>query len=367
MNRIRTLWILGALAFTGAGWLRAAPTMDWIRVASDGVSFAQGDGKRFTAWGFNYDHDAQGRLLEDYWLDEWLTVEADFQEMKALGANVVRIHLQLARLMSAPDRANEASLERLDRLVKLAERTGLYLKLTGLGCYHKQDTPKWYDTLGEPERWAVQARFWESVAKVCALSPAIFCYDLMNEPILPGGTKETDWLAGDFGGKHFVQRIALDLAGRTREEVAKAWVDQLAGAIRRHDTRHLITVGVIPWALAFPGAKPLFYSPAVGEKLDFVSVHFYPEKDQIEKALRALSVYEVGKPLVIGEIFPMKCSVDELGEFITRSADIADGWIGFYWGQTIEEYKSKKDKGSISDAITRAWLEFFQSRAALPK
>ena len=26
-------------------------------------------GQRFVAWGFNYDHDDAGRLLEDYWHD----------------------------------------------------------------------------------------------------------------------------------------------------------------------------------------------------------------------------------------------------------------------------------------------------------
>jgi len=44
-------------------------------------------------------------------------VEADFQEMKQLGANVARVHLQLERFMTGPDKANEANLDRLDRLV----------------------------------------------------------------------------------------------------------------------------------------------------------------------------------------------------------------------------------------------------------
>ena len=36
---------------------------------------------------------------------------------------------------------------------------------------------------------------------------------------------------------------------------------------------------------------------------------------------------------------------------------MATGWIGFYWGKTIAEYK--REKGSIADAITREWLEYF--------
>jgi aryl-phospho-beta-D-glucosidase BglC (GH1 family) len=195
-----------------------------IRVGADGVSFDQGDtGKKFIAWGFNYDHDAGGRLLEDYWTKEWVTVEGDFSEMKELGANVVRIHLQLGKFMATAEQPDTNSLQQLSRLVKLAEQTGLYLNLTGLACYHKQDVPAWYNGLGESDRWRVQARFWEAIAGIGAKSPAIFCYDLMNEPILPGNKPESEWLTGELGGKYYVQRISLDLAGRTQEQVAKSW------------------------------------------------------------------------------------------------------------------------------------------------
>ena len=243
-------------------------SLEWIRPSEDKSGFVlAGSGEKFLAWGVNYDHDDSGRLLEDYWRTEWPTVAEDFKEVKALGANVVRIHLQTAKFMRTPAEPNEASLRQLARLVRLAEQTGLYLDVTGLGCYHKKDVPDWYDAMDETSRWGVQTRFWEAVAKTCAASPAVFCYDLMNEPILPGGDKkETEWLTGELGGKYFVQRITLDLAGRTREQVAKLWVDKLAAAIRKHDERHMITVGVIPWAMVWPTAKPLFYAKDVSEK-----------------------------------------------------------------------------------------------------
>src|SRR5690606_27926073 len=124
-----------------------------------------------------------------------------------LGANVVRVHLQLARFMETPHEANQKNLAQLAKLVELAEETRLYLNITGLGCYHKQDVPAWYDELGEQDRWQVQCRFWRAVAQVCRESPAIFCYDLMNEPIIGGGENPGEWLAGALGDKHFVQRI----------------------------------------------------------------------------------------------------------------------------------------------------------------
>ena len=336
-------------------------SLEFIRVSDDGKDFVYAQsGKRFFAWGVNYDHDNSSRLIEDYWHDEWSTIEEDFREIKALGANVVRIHLQVPKFIEAPDRINKENIKQLFRLVKLAERTGLYLDITGLGCYHKQDVPAWYDAMDEAARWEVQAKFWEVIAKTCAGSPAIFCYDLMNEPILPGAAKkETEWLTGELGGKYFVQRITLDLAGRTREEVAKAWVDKLVTAIRRFDERHLVTVGVIPWAHTFPGAKPLFYSKEVGENLDFVSVHFYPQKDEVDKALTALAVYDVGKPLVVEEMFPLACGFEDMERFIDGSLEMVDGYISFYWGKRIDEYT---DKDGLSGAIIKKWLEIFRAK-----
>ncbi len=337
----------------------APAPMGHIQVSGDGRGFVTETGSRFTPWGFNYDHDETGRLIEDYWSAEWHKVEEDFREMRQLGANVVRIHLQLGKFMQGPTEPNAASLAMLARLVELAERERLYLDLTGLACYHKADVPAWYDALPEQARWEVQARFWEAVAGRCAESSAVFCYDLMNEPVLPGGAKETDWLLGEFGGKYFVQRISLDLGGRTQQQVAKAWVDRLVKAIRSRDDRRLITVGVIPWVQVFPQAKPLFYSREVAENLDFACVHFYPETGKVDAAVTALAAYGIGKPVVIEEMFPLKCSASELGEFIEKSRTTACGWIGFYWGKTPDECRQSN---TLNDALTLAWLELFQKQ-----
>jgi len=228
MKRIRKL-ILGycllvvwsvLFPVSESGSRAVAASMKTVGVSADGSRFvldgADPGAPGFTPWGVNYDHDEQGRLLEDYWHAEWPKVEEDFREIKELGANVVRIHLQTGKFMPEPDKASHSNLRQLARLVKLAERTGLYLDITGLGCYHKKDVPVWYDAMDETERWQVQARFWEAVAMTCAESPAVFCYDLMNEPILAGGKKkETEWLAGDFAGKHFVQRITESTTSAT--------------------------------------------------------------------------------------------------------------------------------------------------------
>jgi hypothetical protein len=332
--------------------------LEWVRVGKDHKSFVRAaSGRRFVPWGFNYDHDAKGRLIEDYWEDEWHLIEKHFHDMKRLGANVVRIHLQVGQFMAGPDRPNDRALARLARLVKLAEKERLYLDLTGLGCYHKKDVPAWYDALAERQRWQVQARFWQAVAGRCAASPAVFCYDLMNEPIVPGGRRKPgDWLGPAFAGKHFVQFISLDPAGRARPAVARAWIKTLSAAIHKVDRRHLITVGLVSWSLDRPGLTSGFVPGEVGGDLDFLAVHLYPDRGKVDEALRTLAGFAVGKPVLIEETFPLRCSPEELEKFLAGSRKSACGWLGFYWGTPPEELRRSKVLG---DVLTLAWLDLF--------
>jgi hypothetical protein len=157
-----------------------------------------------------------------------------------------------------------------------------------------------------------------------------------------------------------VQRITTDARGRTDREITRAWAEWLTTAIRSVDDRHMITVGVIPWAQVFKGARPLFYAPEVGGPLDIVSVHFYPKAGKLEDDLAALKVYEVGKPLVIEEIFPLGAGYEETEAFIERSRAHADGWISFDCGKTIEEYEKAADPRS---ALVAGWLRRFRALA----
>lgn len=336
-----------------------AEEMPWIRVADDQRGFVFASSRTpFVPWGFNYDHDHQGRLLEDYWEAEWPTVEEDFREMERLGANVVRIHLQVGKFLEALDRANPKTLDRLAQLVRLAEQTGLYLNITGLGCYHRKDVPAWYDKLSEDARWKAQACFWEAVAQRCAGSPAVFCYDLMNEPVVPGGRQnEGHWLPGPpLGGKQFVQFITLDPKERPRAKIALAWTRLLVQAIRKHDRHHLITVGFLPGTPDRADAWSGFEPQELVDDLDFLSVHIYPEAGQVDQALKILAQFAVGKPVLIEETFPLKCTIEELETFVSVSRKHTSGWIGFYWGNTPDQLARS---GELADAILRTWLLWF--------
>jgi len=352
MARIFVVLILAALASCGEQEPADATTMERIAVAPDERGFVcVPSGHPFHPWGNNYGN--KGRLIEDYWGSDWPTVERDFREMKRMGANTVRVHLQFGKFMVDPNKLNADSLARLGRLLKLAEETGLYLDLTGLGCYRASDVPVWYDRLSEAERWRAQARFWAGVAAQCADSPAVFCYDLINEPVIATEKRKAgDWYSGAFGDYSFIQFINLDPAGRTGEEIAVPWISKMTEGIHKHDRKHLITAGLLPFD---PGRKIL-------GQFDFVSVHIYPKTGKTDQALETLRKFAVGKPVVIEETFPLSCSAADLKAFLLKSRDSACGWIGHYNGETLGELEALQasKKITLQQTIWLAWLELFR-------
>ena len=336
------------------------PRAERIGLAADGRGFSLvSSGKPWVPWGVNYDRDSSLHLLEEYWDFEWSRVAEDFHQIQKLGCTVVRVHLQFARFMASPERANPESLGRLGRLLDLAEGLGLYLDLTGLGCYRKEDTPLWYLNAPEKERWAMQAGFWEAVAKTCAPSPAVFCYTLMNEPVSASQTSE-DLLGGDLGGLHYVERLTRDPAGRTRPQITRQWMDALIPGIRRQDPSRLITCGMF-FLFEVPQGLTLGPDPKeIGAPLDFLCLHLYPKESELDKELGLLkTLTAAGKPIVIQEMFALNCSLQAFEGFLGRTRGIASGWIGFYWGKTVAEYRRSR---TIEDRLMATWLEFFRDQ-----
>jgi hypothetical protein len=151
-------------------------------------------------------------------------------------------------------------------------------------------------------------------------------------------------------------------ADRPRDQIAKAWIHQLATAIRAKDQSHMITVGLLPtipkWG-HFSGFVPATIAP----ELDYISVHIYPEKGKLAEAIDTLKQFAVpGKPLVIEETFPLHCSPDELKEFLLQSRSLACGWVTHYDGFTLDEYAAlqKEGKLTLAQAIWRDALKLLQ-------
>src|SRR5688572_30122643 len=73
--------------------IASALSLERVIVSADGKGFALAESKKpFVPWGVNYGNT--GRLMDDFWDTEWDTLEGDFAEVKAMGGNVIRVHLQ---------------------------------------------------------------------------------------------------------------------------------------------------------------------------------------------------------------------------------------------------------------------------------
>jgi hypothetical protein len=279
-------------------------------------------------------------------------VEREFAEMKAAGTNVVRIHPEMPRILLGPDKVDAKAIEQLGKLLKIAEESGIYLKITGLSCYTIKDRMKWYDEMDEQERWETQVFFWETIARTCAESPAVFAYDLVNEPSASG--KPADgWYLGMMGDVEFCQRLSLDSGERNGDEIFREWTTRMVAAIRKHDETSLITMGMLPF--------PVNYKVAA-EQLDFVSPHLYPKTGKVDEEFDLLKQYAWGKPVVIGETFPLSCGVDDQRDFLLKSRDFAHGWMGHWPDEAPSELAElkKSGKATAQNAIWLSWVELFE-------
>jgi len=169
--------LLFILAFlSGGAW---AAGMETVKIAADKTGFVlHPSGDRYIPWGHNYASvDILERLANDP-----ARVEREFAEMRAAGTTVARIHPEMPRILAGPDKADPHALDQLKMLLKIAEDSGIHLKITGLACYKISDRMGWYDSMDEQDRWKTQAFFWETIARICAESPASLTTWSMSPP-----------------------------------------------------------------------------------------------------------------------------------------------------------------------------------------
>ncbi|RCH55357.1 hypothetical protein DJ568_09255 [Mucilaginibacter hurinus] len=318
-------------------------------VAVQGTGFVDSEGKKFIPWGVNYTNGKTFLLMDNEWYDEtdWQIIKQDFREMKAMGLNIVRIHLQYKNFMTGVNTPNLQSLKRLKELIDFTATIGLYLDITGLCSYLNED-PAWYTNLDEAGRWATQALFWKAVARVAKGNNNVFCYNLINEPVTPTSAT-TIWLPGEaFGGLYYyVQHITRQPAGRSWTAITSAWISKLKSAIREEDNRTLVTVGFI-------GLGKISY---FNDLLDYNSIHIYPKSNTITQSLNIIKSSQSDKPLVVEET-SWEAGYDNMRLFIntTQNDGLTVGYMAHYHGETIEDLEKQSGMGP---AIQREWYKIF--------
>jgi hypothetical protein len=310
-------------------------------------------GEQFRVWGFNYgigrrypilsyfDRPTEGRLNR---------VVADMREARALGANTLRVYLEIKAFMTGPKEPRRRAFAALAALLDKAEQLRLYLDLTGNLVWRAP--PRWYDALPEQARWAVQARFWREVARTARSSPAVLVYELTSEPVV---AESESWYGGEIDGLTFIQRIVREVDGRDPSQLARRWIRLLAASIRAHDRQHLIGVGLLTLGGPFAGSN-------VADLLDVLLLHEYPEEGREGEAIARVRDFAAsGKPVILGETAPLLATTETWRSFLRGSRHCVDGHLFFYDGRMPRELGQTRADAWYAGALD----EFRQLRGSL--
>jgi hypothetical protein len=277
---------------------------------------------------------------------------------KGLGANTARIFLQLFDFVHRSHghlRVRKRALARYSRVLEAAQRMRLHLDVTGNLVWFPDEAPAWYDRMPARERWQVQARFWRAVARVSAPSNAVLCYELTSEPWVAADSDH--WYAGYFAGYYFGQYIVRHAGDRDPARLARQWIRTLTAAVHRHDRRHLVGVGLLPFQT---GA---FAPQEVARALDLLLVHVYPETSQASSAVATVRGFAAqGRPLILGETFMLHDDRDTQDRFLLGSRPYLDGAWTFFNGHG-PNWRPRDDAAGI--AYHRNIVEFLNLRDQL--
>ncbi len=234
-------------------------------------------------------------------------IDADFERMRALGVNTVRVFLNYYVFGGAradtPGYAIEPALDHLEALVDSANRRGMYVMPVLLAKYPQdQFTPEGFDLALDWHMRPVVGRL--------AGSSGILAWDLFNEPDIgsPIDQRCWDWDNGDFP-------LCLQLA-----KARIAFLTRLHYEVKWIDPAQMTTIGMAFAKSYFrPDAAP---SPLAG-LVDFYSFHYYDDEPydsgryvahwyygeglprDLERGIAELRALRRVKPVVVSELgFP---------------------------------------------------------------
>ncbi len=317
--------------------------MNLIQVHPSGWGFReQGGGPAFTPWGCNYYDPETGwppRLWEQF---DPGRVGAQFDQIRAIGGNVVRVFATVLNVMDGPDRVSAAGLAKMEKMLALAGDRGIRVIWSGPSLWEgapawwKEPTP--FESYLRPKLLKAQAVAWRGLARAMRGHPALLAYELHNEPFAPSrpsralSARWARWRA-----KHAplapaeppcpVEPLQWDWSAdfqRFREQVAVDYVRRMTAAIRQEDDTHLVTIGLHQKSAPFdwypPDPYAAFNPHQLARFVDYTSIHFYPHhvfhpniyRDPCETALgmaetlahaRAVAryVHTAGQPVVMEE------------------------------------------------------------------
>lgn len=193
------------------------------------------------------------KSYQDNYITEW-----DFQNVKNMGLNCIRIPFWYRNFMSDEDgtyiTANDddnPGFQKLDWACNMAEKYGLYLILDMHGCPGGQSGDHSCGKVGrnylykEEKYQAIMEELWCRIADRYKSRTCVAAYDIMNEPF-----NNAD-VSHNVQSKYIADVWNNDGSNTLRVDV----YDRMIKAIREKDPYHVITVEGI-WRLSYLPEKP---------------------------------------------------------------------------------------------------------------
>lgn len=423
---LQVLLIAAGPAAESAG--AEASQLELIVVAPDGRGFVERNSRRpYIPFGTNY-YDPHTGWAPKIWRQfNAEKVQRHFRVMSEIGVNCARVFLTAATFQPDAKTIDKEPLKKLDKLVGIARDSGIRLILTGPD--HWEGSPSYWkpDRFAGEEALKALENFWDVVARRYRGDPAIFAWDLLNEPHMPWFIEQwrPKWNAflkdtykswqglKSAWGEEITESDKWDNVGtpenrprtdsrrlrdwqRFREHLADQWVRRQVQAIRRADPTHLVTVGYIQWSypLVRPGEPSRYaaFNPRRHARwLDFVTIHFYPTlgspfqsdanwQKNLDYLQAALAYCHTGKPVVLAEFgwygggapqhHPF-LSEDQQADWITAeieaSRHLSDGWLSWPFADSPQSRDISLYAGLVKPDMTiKAWGRKFQTYASKP-
>ncbi|HUC86119.1 MAG TPA: cellulase family glycosylhydrolase, partial [Candidatus Acidoferrales bacterium] len=159
----------------------AAAELPKIRVAPDGNGFIFDNGRPFVPFGVTYYRPGTGWAPQVWKQFDAVATRRDFQRMKKLGVNCVRVFLSFGSFYREAGTLDTNGLAKFDQFLAIAEKAGIYVHPTGPDLW--EGPPQWpVGGIGDERTLAALETFWNLFAARYRGRSVIFAYDLRNEP-----------------------------------------------------------------------------------------------------------------------------------------------------------------------------------------
>ncbi|EAR11956.1 hypothetical protein PI23P_11502 [Polaribacter irgensii 23-P] len=180
-------------------------------------------------------------------------IREDFNLIKNTNLNTIRIFIPYQDFGRA--KVKESKLHKLRQVLDAAEKNDLKVIVTLFDFYGN------YAVID----WTLNRRHAETIVSAFKNHNALLAWDVKNEP-------------------------NLDFDSRGKMDVI-SWLEQIIVLIKSIDKNHAVTIG---WS-------NISSASILKDQLDFVSFHYYEDKDIFEERYIALKKIVKDKPLVLGE------------------------------------------------------------------